>query len=91
MELQGTRLTDGFKRLGRNSKEGLAMSREGFNQRSRREIWEDFLNDTVLHSRYRVTEEEIETLKTFAPFGSLTGSQDIIFILERIRRSRKRW
>ena len=67
------------------------MSREGVNQRSRREIWEDFLNDTVLHSRYRVTEEEIETLKTFAPFGSLTGSQDIIFILERIRRSRKRW
>ena len=67
------------------------MAREVFSQRSRREIWEDFLNDTALLSRYRVTPEEIETLKTFAPFGSLSGSEDIIFILERVRRSRKRW
>jgi len=67
------------------------MAREMFGQRSRREIWEDFLNDSALLSRYRVTAEEIETLKTFAPFGSLSGSEDIIFILERVRRSRKRW
>jgi hypothetical protein len=67
------------------------MAKEVFGQRSRREIWEDFLNDSTLLSRYRVTDEEIETLKTFAPFGSLSGTEDIIFILERIRRSRKRW
>jgi hypothetical protein len=67
------------------------MAREVFGQRSRREIWEDFLNDTALLARYRVTDDEIETLKTFAPFGTLSGSEDIIFILERIRRSRKRW
>jgi len=67
------------------------MARELFQKRSRREIWEDFLNDTALLGRYRVTDEEIEILKTFAPFGSLTGSEDIIFILERVRRSRRRW
>ena len=67
------------------------MARQLFAQRSRREIWEDFLHDTPLLSRHRVTDEEIDMLKTFAPFGQLTGSEDIIFILERIRRSRKRW
>ena len=71
--------------------EGLAMARELFGQRSRREVWEDFLNDTALLARHRVTDEEIAILKTFAPFGTLTGSGDIIFILERIRRSRIRW
>ena len=59
--------------------------------RSRREIWEAFLNDRELLNRYRVTEEEIGALKTFAPFGNLTGSDDIIYILERVRRSRRRW
>jgi hypothetical protein len=59
--------------------------------RSRREIWEAFLNDKELLNRYHVTAEEIDSLKTFAPFGTLTGSDDIIYILERIRRSRRRW
>src|ERR1700683_3651442 len=59
--------------------------------RSRREIWEAFLNDKELLDRYHVTAEEIDSLKTFAPFGTLTGSDDIIYILERIRRSRRRW
>jgi hypothetical protein len=67
------------------------MAREVSDQRSRREIWEDFLNDAPLLARYRVTDEEIEILKTFAPFGTLTGNEDIIFILERIRRSRRHW
>ena len=59
--------------------------------RSRREIWEAFLNDRELIDRYHITEEELRTLKTFAPFGTLTGSDDIIYILERVRRSRRRW
>jgi hypothetical protein len=67
------------------------MARAMFGQRSRREIWEDFLSDTALLARHRVTDDEIEMLKTFAPFGTLSGNEDIIFILERIRRSRKRW
>ena len=67
------------------------MATELFQKRSRKEIWEEFLNDTALLGRYRVTAEEIEILKTFAPFGTLTCCEDIIFILERVRRSRKRW
>jgi hypothetical protein len=67
------------------------MAKQLFNQRSRREIWEGFLNDAALLAKFRVTEEEIGILKTFAPFGTLSGSEDILFILERIRRSRSRW
>lgn len=67
------------------------MARELFSQRSRREIWENFLNDTALLAKFRVTDEEIAILKTFAPFGTLSGSEDILFILEQIRRSRRRW
>ncbi len=59
--------------------------------RSKRDIWEGFINDKELLAMHRVTEEEIRTLKTFVPFGALTGEQDIVFILERIRRSQKRW
>src|SRR5579864_7590687 len=80
-----------LRRQARSLEEGLAMARELFQKRSRREIWQEFLNDSALLARYRVTDEEIEVLKTFAPFGSITGSEDIIFILERVRRSRKRW
>ena len=58
---------------------------------SRRQIWEDFLNNSELLSRLRVTADEISLLKTFAPFGTLAGNDDIIFILDQIRRSRKRW
>ena len=67
------------------------MARQLVGQRSRREIWEGFLNDTTLLAKFQVTDEEIAILKTFAPFGTLTGSEDILFILERIRRSRSRW
>jgi len=67
------------------------MAKQLFAQRSRREIWEGFLHDDALLTKFRVTDEEIELLKTFAPFGTLSGSEDILFILERIRRSRSRW
>jgi len=67
------------------------MPKAEFTQRSRREIWEGFLNDVALLAKFQVTDEEIEILKTFAPFGTLSGSEDILFILERIRRSRSRW
>jgi hypothetical protein len=57
--------------------------------RSRREIWESFLKDRALLAKFRVTADEIEMLKSFAPFGTLSGSEDILFILDRIRRSRR--
>jgi hypothetical protein len=68
-----------------------AMARQLVGQRSRREIWEGFLNDTTLLAKFQVTDDEIAILRTFAPFGTLSGSEDILFILERIRRSRSRW
>ena len=69
----------------------MASSVSGSVGRSRRDIWEAFLADQELLDRYHVTDEELGTLKTFAPFGTLTGTDDMIYILERIRRSRRRW
>ncbi len=66
------------------------MAKELATRRSRREIWEEFLGDSVLLAKFHVTDDEIAILKTFAPFGTLSGSEDILFILDRIRRSRKR-
>lgn len=50
-----------------------------------RDGWEEFLADTELHEKHSVTAEEIAALGSFAPFGMLTGSDDILFILDRIR------
>ena len=69
----------------------LIVAKQSFARRSRNEIWQRFLNDAVLLAKFQVTDEEIEILKTFAPFGTLSGSEDILFILERIRLSRSRW
>lgn len=70
---------------------GLQQSISDAASRERREVWQRFLSDSELLARHRVTQEEIESLKTFAPFGTLTGTDDIVFILERVRRMRKHW
>ena len=59
--------------------------------RTRREVWEEFLRDRELLARNFVTAEELETLKTCAPFGTLSNTDDILFILNTIRRSRRRF
>jgi hypothetical protein len=59
-------------------------------QRGTRKIWEQFLNDTSLLARLRVTDDEIAILKTLVPFGALKGSDDLVFILGQIRRSQRR-
>jgi hypothetical protein len=56
----------------------------------RRDIWQEFLNDTKLHEEHHITADEIEMLKTFAPLGMLTGTCDILFILNKIRWARLR-
>ena len=65
------------------------MSRQFFSStgpRSRRAVFEEFLSDPEMLSRYRVTDAEIDALKTFAPFGAIKSIEDIVFILQRIRR-----
>jgi hypothetical protein len=53
-------------------------------------IWQEFLADTELHEEHHITQDEIEMLKTLAPLGMLTGSGDILFILNKIRWARLR-
>jgi len=57
---------------------------------SQRNLWEEFLADTKLQQEHHVTEDELEMLKTLAPLGMLTGSGDILFILNKIRWARLR-
>ncbi len=54
----------------------------------RDDVWQEFLGDTELHRRNRITAEELEILKDFSPLGVLTGSGDILFILDTIRWAR---
>ncbi len=52
---------------------------------TRQDIWEQFQNDRSLIDLYRITPEEIESLKRVALLGSLTGTRDILFILRQMR------
>jgi len=61
-----------------------------FNRRtSRREVWEQFLRDEELHRKHKITDHEMDLLKTFAPLGSLTGTDDILFVLNKLRFSQR--
>ena len=56
----------------------------------KREVWMQFVNDQELLDTYRVTQDEIDTLRTFAPFGQLDSVKDILFVLNRIRNGPRR-
>jgi len=58
---------------------------------TRREIWDRFVNDPSVLSRYRVSQEEIEALRTAVLLGNLKSVNDIIFILKQIRAERTRY
>ncbi|MDO8433631.1 MAG: hypothetical protein Q7S58_14595 [Candidatus Binatus sp.] len=51
----------------------------------KREAWEALCRDHELLERLRVTPEELEALRTCALLGSLTGKDDMLFILRMIR------
>jgi len=57
-------------------------------RKPRRHVWQEFLGDTELLKNNQVTDEELEILKDFSPLGVLTGSGDLLFILEKIRWAR---
>ena len=54
-------------------------------QRSPQEIIEDFLGDRELIERLRVTPYEIKSLMRSSLLGSLTGRQDLLFMLRLLR------
>ena len=59
-------------------------------RKPRRNVWQEFLGDSELLKKNHVTDEELEILKDFSPLGVLTGSGDILFILDKIRWARNK-
>ena len=55
----------------------------------RRKMWEQFSKDQELLKLYKVTADEMESLKQAALLGTLLNKNDFIFMLGIIRRSRR--
>ena len=62
--------------------------RKTIKRNARRGAVREFLGDKALLKRNGVTAEEVTILKDFSPLGVLTGSADLLFILETIRWAR---
>jgi hypothetical protein len=57
-------------------------------RKPRQSVWQEFVGDTELLKRNHVNAEELEILNDFSPLGVLTGSGDLLFILDTIRWAR---
>jgi hypothetical protein len=66
----------------------MTPARKTAKRKTRPNVWQEFLGDTNLLKKNRVTGEELEILQDFSPLGVLTGSGDLLFILEKIRWAR---
>jgi len=55
----------------------------------RRRIWEQFSNNQELLKLYNVKSDELVSLKQAALLGTLLNTNDFIFMLGIIRRSRR--
>jgi len=52
---------------------------------SKREVWEELCRDHELLERLKVTPAELDSLRNCAFLGSLTGKDDMLFILRMMR------
>ena len=66
----------------------MPPARKTTKRQSRPTVCQEFLSDGELLKKNRVTAEELEILHDFSPLGVLTGSGDLLFILETIRWAR---
>jgi hypothetical protein len=65
----------------------ITKSKAGKNKAGSK-VWQNFLGDGALLKKNQVTDEELEILQDFSPLGVLTGSGDLLFILDKIRWAR---
>ena len=56
--------------------------------REKREVWEHFCADKELLDRLRVTHDELKALENCALLGTLSGKDDLLFILRQLREPR---
>ncbi len=54
-------------------------------------IFDTLFADKRWLENYRVTPEEIESVRKIAMMGEVTCERDVLFILNQIRRARLRW
>jgi hypothetical protein len=58
-------------------------------RRSRRASWEKFVRDKRLHQQHGITAAELEMLSQVALMGETRASGDFLFILDKIRHTRR--
>ncbi|HYL60604.1 MAG TPA: hypothetical protein VEU51_17195 [Candidatus Acidoferrales bacterium] len=56
--------------------------------REKREVWEQFRADKELLDRLSVTHDELKALENCALLGTLSGKDDLLFILRQLREPR---
>jgi hypothetical protein len=66
----------------------MATAKKTTKRKPTQGVWQEFVGDTELLKRNRVNAEELEILSDFSPLGVLTGSGDLLFILDTIRWAR---
>jgi len=66
----------------------MATAKKVTKRKARQSVWQEFVSDTELLKKNRVTAEELEILQDFSPLGVLTSSGDLLFILDKIRWAR---
>ena len=66
----------------------MATAKKVTKRKARQSVWQEFVSDTELLKKNRVTAEELEILQDFSPLGVLTGIGDLLFILDKIRWAR---
>jgi hypothetical protein len=57
---------------------------------TRKTVWAEFCSDGALQRAYNIKPEELEALSRAAMLGSFASKQDLIFMLNVIRRAGRR-
>ncbi len=69
---------------------GLLARRQKSAEKASSNVIERLFGDQRWVAEYRITPEELESLSTVAMMGELKNEDDVLFVLNQIRRARLR-
>ena len=69
---------------------GLLARRQKSAEKTSSNVIERLFSDQRWVAEYRITPEELESLSTVAMMGELKNEDDVLFVLNQIRRARLR-
>lgn len=69
---------------------GLLARRQKSAEKASSNVIERLFGDQRWIAEYRITPEELESLSTVAMMGELKNEDDVLFVLNQIRRARLR-